>query len=347
MYRISLKQLLSEAHKNGASDLHLSSGLPPAVRIDGDIVYYDLPALSNDDCHSLLGEVMDDDQMKGYLDSGDADFATEIEGVARFRVNALNSRRGAGAVFRTIPSHVLTMKQLGLGEVFRKLASRPRGLVLVTGPTGSGKSTTMAAMLDYYNTTKKGHILTVEDPVEFVHEPKSCIVTHREVGCDTASFSSALRAALREDPDCILVGEMRDIETISLALTAAETGHLVLGTLHTNSAAKTVDRIIDVFPASEKEMVRAMLAESLQGVVSQTLLKKKGGGRVAAHEIMVVDNSIRNLIKENKIAQMYSQIQTSGKIGSQTMDDSLKKLVENGVVEQEEARKKARDPDRF
>ncbi|MGH2547891.1 MAG: type IV pilus twitching motility protein PilT, partial [Thermomicrobiales bacterium] len=279
-----------------------------------------------------------------YLET---DFSFEVPGVARFRVNAFNQNRGAGAVFRTIPSKVLTMEDLGMGEVFKKITDVPRGLVLVTGPTGSGKSTTLAAMLDYLNNNKYHHILTIEDPIEFVHESKKCLVNQREVHRDTLGFSEALRSALREDPDIILVGEMRDLETIRLALTAAETGHLVFGTLHTTSAAKTIDRIVDVFPGEEKSMVRSMLSESLQAVVSQTLMKKVGGGRVAAHEIMIGTPAIRNLIREDKVAQMYSAIQTGGSLGMQTLDMCLKGLLAKGIISRDSAREKAKIQENF
>jgi twitching motility protein PilT len=290
---------------------------------------------------------MNDKQRKDFEEFLETDFSFEVPGVARFRVNAFNQNRGAGAVFRTIPSKVLTMEDLGMGEVFKKVTDVPRGLVLVTGPTGSGKSTTLAAMLDYLNNNKYHHILTIEDPIEFVHESKKCLVNQREVHRDTLGFSEALRSALREDPDIILVGEMRDLETIRLALTAAETGHLVFGTLHTTSAAKTIDRIVDVFPAEEKSMVRSMLSESLQAVISQTLLKKVGGGRVAAHEIMIGTPAIRNLIREDKVAQMYSAIQTGGSLGMQTLDMCLKNLLSKGLVSRESAREKAKIQDNF
>jgi len=286
---------------------------------------------------------MNDKQRKGYEEFLESDFSFEIPGLARFRVNAFVQNRGAAAVFRTIPSKVLTMEQLGMGEVFKKISNNPRGLVAVTGPTGSGKSTTLAAMIDYINSTKYEHILTIEDPIEFVHESKKSLINQREVHRDTHGFNEALRSALREDPDIILVGELRDLETIRLALTAAETGHLVFGTLHTTSAAKTIDRIVDVFPAAEKSMVRSMLSESLQAVVSQTLLKKVGGGRVAAHEIMIGTSAIRNLIREDKIAQMYSAIQTGQSVGMQTLDQCLKGLVQKGLVDRTEAASKAKD----
>jgi twitching motility protein PilT len=344
---MDITELLAFSAKQGASDLHLSAGLPPMIRVDGDVRRINLPAMEHKQVHALIYDIMNDKQRKDYEEFLETDFSFEVPGVARFRVNAFNHNRGAGAVFRTIPSKVLTMEDLGMGDTFRKMADVPRGLVLVTGPTGSGKSTTLAAMLDYLNNSKYHHILTVEDPIEFVHESKKCLVNQREVHRDTLGFSEALRSALREDPDIILVGEMRDLETIRLALTAAETGHLVFGTLHTTSAAKTIDRIVDVFPAEEKSMVRSMLSESLQAVISQTLLKKIGGGRVAAHEIMIGTPAIRNLIREDKVAQMYSAIQTGGSLGMQTLDACLKGLVAKGLVSRENAREKAKTPENF
>ncbi|MCY1266205.1 Twitching mobility protein [compost metagenome] len=344
---MDITELLAFSAKQGASDLHLSAGLPPMIRIDGDVRRINLPALDHKQVHALIYDIMNDKQRKDFEEFLETDFSFEVPGVARFRVNAFNQNRGAGAVFRTIPSKVLTMEDLGLGETFKRIADVPRGLVLVTGPTGSGKSTSLAALLDYLNNTKYSHILTVEDPIEFVHESKKCLVNQREVHRDTLGFNEALRSALREDPDIILVGEMRDLETIRLALTAAETGHLVFGTLHTTSAAKTIDRIVDVFPAEEKSMVRSMLSESLQAVISQTLLKKIGGGRVAAHEIMIGTPAIRNLIREDKVAQMYSAIQTGGAIGMQTLDMSLKSLVAKGLVSRDAAREKAKIPENF
>ncbi len=344
---MDITELLAFSAKQGASDLHLSAGLPPMIRVDGDVRRINLPAMDHKQVHSLIYEIMNDKQRKDYEEFLETDFSFEVPGIARFRVNAFNHNRGAGGVFRTIPSKVLTMEELGMGQVFRDIALVPRGLCLVTGPTGSGKSTTLAAMMDFINENKYEHILTIEDPIEFVHESKKCLVNQREVHRDTHGFSEALRSALREDPDIILVGEMRDLETIRLALTAAETGHLVFGTLHTTSAAKTIDRIVDVFPAQEKSMVRSMLSESLQAVVSQTLLKKSGGGRVAAHEIMRGTPAIRNLIREDKVAQMYSAIQTGGALGMQTMDQCLATLVQKGVVSREIAREKAKIPENF
>jgi twitching motility protein PilT len=344
---MDITQLLAFANKQNASDLHISAGMPPMIRVDGDVRRINLPVMDPKQVHSLIYEIMNDNQRRDYEERLESDFSFEVPGVARFRVNAFNQNRGPGAVFRTIPSKVLTMDDLDLGEVFRKVCRQPRGLVLVTGPTGSGKSTTLAAMIDYINDTRYEHVLTIEDPIEFVHESKKCLINQREVHRDTLSFENALRSALREDPDIILVGEMRDLETIRLALTAAETGHLVFGTLHTTSAAKTIDRVIDVFPAAEKEMVRSMLSESLQAVISQTLLKRLQGGRVAAHEIMIGTSAIRNLIREDKIAQMYSSIQTGAGEGMQTLDASLMDLVKKGVVSKQDAAAKSKDPSKF
>jgi twitching motility protein PilT len=344
---MDITELLAFSAKQGASDLHLSAGLPPMIRVDGDVRRINLPALSHKEVHGLVYDIMNDKQRKDYEEFLETDFSFEVPGVARFRVNAFNQNRGAGAVFRTIPSKVLTMDQLGMGEVFKNLANIPRGIVLVTGPTGSGKSTTLAAMIDYINDNKHDHILTIEDPIEFVHEPKKSLINQREVHRDTLGFNESLRSALREDPDVILVGEMRDLETIRLALTAAETGHVVFGTLHTTSAAKTIDRIVDVFPANEKSMVRSMLSESLQGVISQALLKRVGGGRIAAHEIMIGTPAIRNLIREDKVAQMYSAIQTGASYGMITMDQSLKNLLARGLITREGAKEKAKVPDNF
>jgi len=344
---MDITELLAFSAKQNASDLHISAGLPPMIRIDGDIRRINLPSMEHKEVHALIYEIMNDKQRKDYEEFLETDFSFEVPGVARFRVNAFNHNRGAGAVFRTIPSKVLTMEELNMGQVFREIVAAPRGLVLVTGPTGSGKSTSLAAMIDYLNDSKYEHILTVEDPIEFVHESKKCLVNQREVHRDTHGFSQALRSALREDPDIILVGEMRDLETIRLALTAAETGHLVFGTLHTTSAAKTIDRIVDVFPADEKPMVRSMLSESLEAVISQILIKKNGGGRAAAYEIMRGTPAIRNLIREDKVAQMYSSIQTGGALGMQTMDQCLADMVARRVITREVAREKAKLPDNF
>ncbi|WP_028299960.1 type IV pilus twitching motility protein PilT [Oceanospirillum beijerinckii] len=344
---MDITELLAFSAKQAASDLHLSAGMAPFIRVDGNVRRINVPPLSHKDVHTMIYDIMNDKQRRDYEEFLELDFAFEVSGVARFRVNAFNQNRGAAAVFRTIPSEVLTMDKLGLGETFQKLAMIPRGLVLVTGATGSGKSTTLAAMLDYVNERKYQHILTIEDPIEFIHKSKRCLVTQREVHRDTHSFSHALRSALREDPDVILVGEMRDLETIRLALTAAETGHAVFGTLHTSSAPKTINRIVDVFPAEEKGMVRSMLSESLKGVVSQTLLKKEGGGRIAAHEIMMATPAIRNLIREDKIAQMSSVIQTGAAHGMQTMDQCLRIMLKKGQISIETAREKAVNSDDF
>ena len=344
---MDITELLGFSVKQGASDLHITAGMPPLIRVDGDIRRINVPGMDHKEVHGLIYEIMNDKQRKDYEEFLETDFSFEVPNLARFRVNAFMQNRGAAAVFRTIPAKVLTMEQLGMGEIFRKISDVPRGLVVVTGPTGSGKSTTLAAMVDYINDTKYEHILTIEDPIEFVHQSKKCLVNQREVHRDTLGFNEALRSALREDPDIILVGELRDLETIRLALTAAETGHLVFGTLHTTSAAKTIDRVIDVFPAAEKDMVRSMLSESLQAVISQALLKKSGGGRVAAHEIMMGSPAISNMIREDKVAQMYSAIQTGASLGMQTLDQCLKGLVAKGLVSREEAKAKAKMPDSF
>ena len=344
---MDITELLAFSVKQGASDLHLSAGLPPMIRVDGDVRRINLPPLEHKQVHDLMYDIMNDKQRKDFEEFLETDFSFEVPGVARFRVNAFNQKRGAAGVFRTIPSKVLSMEDLGLSQVFRDICMTPRGLVLVTGPTGCGKSTTLAAMIDFINDNKYEHILTIEDPIEFVHDSRKCLVNQRELHRDTLGFAEALRSAMREDPDIILVGEMRDLETIRLALTAAETGHLVFGTLHTSSAAKTVDRVIDVFPSAEKSMVRSMLSESLQAVISQALLKRMSGGRVAAYEIMRGTPAIRNLIREDKVAQMYSAIQTGQSIGMQTMDQCLKELFKKRVISREIAREKARMPESF
>ena len=344
---MDITELLGFSVKQGASDLHITAGMPPLIRVDGDIRRIDVPEMDAKEVHALIYEIMNDKQRRDYEEFMETDFSFEVPNLARFRVNAFMQNRGPAAVLRTIPSKVLTMEELGMGDVFRKISSVPRGLVVVTGPTGSGKSTTLAAMVDFVNDTRYEHILTIEDPIEFVHQSKKCLINQREVYRDTLGFNEALRSALREDPDIILVGELRDLETIRLALTAAETGHLVFGTLHTTSAAKTIDRVIDVFPAAEKDMVRSMLSESLQAVISQALLKKPGGGRVAAHEIMIGTSAIRNLIREAKVAQMYSAIQTGASVGMQTLDQCLKDLLKRGVINREEAILKAKTPEAF
>lgn len=340
---MDINELLAFSVSNKASDLHLSAGLPPIIRVDGEMRRLNVEPLDHKQVHSLIFSIMNDNQRKDYEENLECDFSFEIKDLSRFRVNAFVQNRGAAAVLRTIPSDILTLDQLGAPEIFKQIINQPTGIVLVTGATGSGKSTTLAAMVDHINTHKREHILTIEDPIEFVHKNKMCVMNQREVHRDTKSFNNALRSALREDPDVILVGELRDLETIRLAISAAETGHLVFGTLHTNSAPKTIDRIIDVFPAEEKSMVRSMLSESLRAVISQTLLKKVGGGRVAAHEIMLGIPAIRNLIREDKVPQMYSVIQTGQQHGMQTMDQCLQRLVAMGVISANDAASKSVD----
>lgn len=329
---MDIADLLAFSVKHGASDLHLSAGVAPMLRVDGDIQRSDLPVLAPAAVRELIHSVMNSAQRSAFESAHEADFSYAVPGLGRFRVNAFEQQRGAGAVFRSITSQVPSLEGLGLGEVFKGLCGLSQGLVLVTGATGSGKSTTLAAMIDHINATRQQHILTIEDPIEYLHAPRQCLINQREVHRDTHSVAAALRSALREDPDVIMLGELRDLETIRLALTAAETGHLVLATLHTASAAKAVDRIIDVFAADEKAMVRTMLSESLQGVIAQTLVKRVGGGRVAAHEIMLATPAIRNLIRENKVAQMVSAIQTGAAAGMQTLEMSLKRLKERGLI---------------
>ncbi len=334
---MDITQLLTFAHREGASDVHLSSGEPPMVRIHGDMKRIEHAPLTAEDVHNMVFDIMADLVRKTFQETNDADFSFELGSIARFRVNVFRTRRGEGAVFRTIPTQVMTLDELGLPPIMKELCEKEKGLVLVTGPTGSGKSTTLAAMIDHINETFEGHILTIEDPIEFVHPSKKCLVNQREVGRDTGSFNAALRGALREDPDVILVGEMRDLETISLALTAAETGHLVFGTVHTSSAPKTVDRIIDVFPAAQQGQIRTMFAESIQAVITQTLLRKRAGGRIAALEILIGTPAVRNLIRENKIHQIPSSMQTGQAVGMQTLDMALIDLVNKGLVTREEA----------
>ncbi len=345
---MDISELLAFSVKNGASDLHISAGEAPMIRINGDMTKIKMPVLEDRQVQTMVYDIMNDDQRKHFEEFLDLDFSFALGDIARFRVNCFWQNRGMSAVFRTIPTEVLTLEQLNAPELFKELAMMPRGICLVTGPTGSGKSTTLAAMLDYRNEREKGHILTVEDPIEFVHQTKNSLISQREVGPHTKSFATALKGALREDPDVILVGEMRDLETIGLALSAAETGHMVFGTLHTSSAPKTIDRIIDVFPAAEKDMIRAMLSESLKAVISQSLLKTADGkGRIAAHEIMLGNPAIRNLIRENKLAQMVSVMQTGQREGMQTLDMCLQELVRKRKITQEAALEKAQNKKLF
>lgn len=336
---MNITELLAISVKNNASDLHLSSGLPPMIRVDGDIRRLNMPSLNHQQVLALIYESMNDRQRAEYDTHMEVDFSFEKEGLARFRANAFVQNRGASAVFRTIPSNVLSLDEINAPQICQDIIRQPTGIILVTGATGSGKSTTLAAMIDDLNIHERMHILTVEDPIEFVHENKQCLIHQREVQRDTNSFSKALRSALREDPDVILVGELRDLETIRLAITAAETGHLVFATMHTNSAPKTIDRIIDAFPASEKAMVRTMLSESLRAVIAQRLIKRVNGGRIAAHEIMVGVPAIRNLIREDKVSQMYSVIQTGQHHGMQTMEQCLQRLINHGHITQLDAGK--------
>lgn len=344
---MDITEILTLSAQQGASDLHISAGLPPVIRIDGALHRTDLPSLEPHQVDSLIYQIMNNKQRKDFKQFIDIDFSFAVPDVARFRVNVFHQDRGSAAVFRTIPTQINTLDQLGMGDIFRQLCLQPRGLVLVTGPTGSGKSTSMAAMVDYINENRCHHILTFEDPIEFVHQSKKCLINQRQIHRDAQSFDTALRSALREDPDVLVIGELRDLQTIRLALTAAETGHLVLATMHTASAIKTIDRVVDVFPAGEKSMVRSMLAESLQAVISQLLVTKEGGGRVAAHEIMIGSQAVRNLIREDKLAQLYSSIQTGSAVGMQTLDQSLSYLVEQGIIKKDVARTKAKFPDNF
>ncbi len=341
---MGLDQLLELCIERGASDLHLSAGRPPWLRVDGELRATSLPALDDSQVLACIDECLDHEQRERFRAREEVDLAIETPRPARFRLNAFLQRDGAAAVFRAIPSRVLSLQQLGMDASAARIAELPRGLVVVTGPTGSGKSTTLAALVDHINRRRRGHILTIEDPIEFIHQSGRCLVTQREARLHTRSFPSALRAALREDPDVILLGELRDPETIRLALTAAETGHLVLATLHTASAIKTVNRIIDIFPAAEKAMVRTQLSESLQAVISQTLLKKIGGGRVAAWEILIATAAVRNLVREDRIAQIYSCMQSGAALGMRTLDQCLAELLAAGLVGRDEARALARDP---
>jgi len=344
---MDITQLLTFAHREGASDVHLSAGEPPMVRMHGDMKRIEHPPLGAEDVHRMVFDIMSDAVRKAFQETNDVDFSFELGDIARFRVNVFRTRRGEGAVFRTIPTKVLTLDELGMPPILKELCGKEKGLVLVTGPTGSGKSTTLAGMIDFINEGYEGHILTIEDPIEFVHKSKKCLVNQREVGPHTQSFNNALRGALREDPDVILVGEMRDLETVSLALTAAETGHLVFGTLHTSSAPKTVDRVIDVFPAEQQGQIRTMFAESIQAVVTQALLRKRAGGRIAALEILIGTPAVRNLIRENKIHQIPSSMQTGQAVGMQTMDMALLELVSKGLVTKEEAQSRTNTPHLF
>lgn len=344
---MDITELLGFALKNKASDLHLSAGMPPMIRVDGEMRKIDLPPLENKEAHRLIYDIMNDMQRKNYEEFLETDFSFEVSGLSRFRVNVFTQNRGISAAFRTIPNQVLTLEDIQAPPIFKDIADGARGLVLVTGPTGSGKSTTLAAMIDYVNTTKNDHIITIEDPIEFVHTCKKSLIDQREVYRDTLGFAEALRSALREDPDVILVGELRDLESIRLALTAAETGHLVFATVHTSSAAKTIDRIVDVFPGDEKALVRAMVSESLRAVIAQTLIKKIGEGRVAAHEILISTPAIRNMIRESKVAQMYSAIQTGKNFGMQTLDQNLQELVSNNIITNKEAKFVAENKELF
>ena len=344
---MDITQLLQFAYQQDASDLHITAGEPPMIRQHGDIKRIKAPALTQEQTHAMLYDIMNDAQRRMFEEKSDIDFSMQVGEIARFRVNVFRQQRGLGAVFRKIPTKILSLDELAMPAILKELARREKGLVLVTGPTGSGKSTTLAGMIDMINSELEGHILTIEDPIEFVHKSKKCVVNQREIGPHTHSFNNALRAALREDPDIILVGEMRDLETIQLALTAAETGHLVFGTLHTSSAPKTVDRIIDVFPPSQQAQVRAMLAESMQAVITQTLCKKVGGGRVAALEIMTGTVAVKNLIREGKIHQIPGVMQTSQGVGMQTLEMHLRDLVARNLVSRETAIEKTGNAELF
>jgi twitching motility protein PilT len=344
---MDITQLLQFASQHDASDLHISAGEPPMVRIHGDVKKIKAPALSSEQTHAMIYDIMGDAQRKAFEERSDIDFSMQLGEVARFRVNVFRQNRGLGAVFRKIPTRILSLEELHMPAMLADLSRKEKGLILVTGPTGSGKSTTLAGMIDLINDELEGHILTVEDPIEFVHSTKKCLINQREVGPHTQSFNNALRAALREDPDIILVGELRDLETIQLALTAAETGHLVFGTLHTSSAPKTVDRIIDVFPPNQQAQIRAMFAESIQAIITQTLCKKVGGGRVAGLEILIGTTAVRNLIREGKIHQIPSVMQTSQNIGMQTMEMHLRELVSKNLITRETAIEKTGNPDMF
>lgn len=344
---MDITQLLTFTFQQNGSDLHISAGEPPMIRVDGEIKRIKVPSMSAEQTQSMLYDIMGDNQRKVFEEKSDIDFSIEVGELARFRVNVFRQRRGMGAVFRLIPTKILSLDQLGMPQILADISRKEKGLVLVTGPTGSGKSTTLAAMIDLINSELDGHILTIEDPIEFVHPSKKCLINQRELGPHTQSFAAALKASLREDPDIILVGEMRDLETIQLALTAAETGHLVFGTLHTSSAPKTVDRIIDVFPANQQGQVRAMLSESIQAIITQTLCKKVGGGRAAALEILLGTVAVRNLIRENKIHQIPSIIQTSQGAGMRTMDQALVELAMKNIITRDTAIEKSGNPNIF
>ena len=345
---MEVSELLAFTVKNQASDLHLSSGEPPMIRINGDMTRIKMPLIDHREVQTMVYDIMNDAQRKHFEEHMEIDFSFALGDIARFRVNVFEQRRGMGAVFRVIPNEVLTLDQLNSPQIFRDITMSPRGICLVTGPTGSGKSTTLAAMVNHRNEQERSHILTIEDPIEFVHQSKNSLISQRELGPHTHSFANALRSALREDPDVILIGELRDLETIRLALTAAETGHMVFGTLHTSSAPKTIDRIIDVFPAAEKEMVRSMLSESLRAVISQSLIKTADdNGRVAAFEIMLGTPAIRNLIRENKVAQMVSVMQTGMRDGMQTLDSHLQALVKSRKITMQAAMEKANNKKLF
>ncbi len=344
---MDIQELLSLTIQSGGSDLHLSSGMPPAIRVDGDLRMTRFPALNDREIVSCIQSLMTEEQKQAYLEAWEIDFAFSINALGRFRVNAFHQQRGASAAFRPIPSTVLSFEDIQAPAILKEIAQFRRGLVLVTGPTGSGKTTTLAAIIDYINSTRPHHIITIEDPIEFLHKSKKCLIDQREIFRDTKSFANALRSSLRQDPDVILVGELRDLETIRLALTAAETGHLVLATLHTSSAAKTIDRIIDVFPGEEKALARLMLSESLRAVISQTLIKKRGGGRIAAYAIMMCTPAIRHLMREGKVAQIFSLIQTGRAFGMQTLDQHLEELLKTNIISKEDAHMKAENKDIF
>jgi twitching motility protein PilT len=336
---MQLNKVFDIVIKNNASDLHLSAGMPPILRIDGDLIpIQDMPVINAYTAKTLIYSLMDKTQQKEFEEQLELDFAIAIPNLARFRVNVFNQNNGMAAVFRVIPESAPTLDSMDSPPIFKKLLELPAGLILITGATGSGKTTTLAAMIDYINTNQSRHVITIEDPIEFIHQSKKSLINQREVHRDTRDFNKALRSALREDPDVILVGEMRDLKTIRLALTAAETGHLVMATLHTSSASRAINRIVDVFPSAEKQCIRTMLSESLQAVICQSLVKKNGQGRVAAFEIMVGSSAIRNLIREDKTAQMYSVIQTSGDKGMCTFDQYLQKLVANQIIDKSTAR---------